>query len=143
MMVLKAREVMHTDFLIVDGDITALEAAKRMAEAHKGYAIVSEGGKPVGIVTEWDFLEKVVAREADPKGIRIRELASAPLVGCDKETPTEEVVELMVSKGIRRLIVMDKDTVVGVITSKDILAIFKKYVDEISSIVARFSATPF
>jgi IMP dehydrogenase len=49
----------------------------------------------------------------------------------------------MVSKGIRRLIVMDKDTVVGVITSKDILAIFKKYVDEISSIVARFSATPF
>src|SRR5579875_288743 len=141
-MVLKAKEVMHTDFLMVDGDITALEAAKRMAEAHKGYAIVSEGGKPMGIVTEWDFLQKVVAKEADPKGIRIRELASAPLVGCDKETPTEEV-GLMVNKGIRRLIVMDRDTVVGVITSKDILAIFKKYVDEISSIVARFSATPF
>ncbi|MEM0272428.1 MAG: CBS domain-containing protein [Thermoprotei archaeon] len=142
-MVLKAKEVMHTDFLMVNAELSALEAAKRMAYAHKGYVIVSEGNKPIGIVTEWDFLEKVIAREVDPKAVSIRELASSPLIACDKDTPTENVVELMVSKGIRRLIVMEKEAVVGVITSKDILSIFKKYVDEISSIVARFSATPF
>jgi CBS domain-containing protein len=142
-MVLKAKEIMHTDLLVVESNLSVVDVAKRMVDAHRGYAIVSEAGKPVGIVTEWDFVKKVLAKELDPRVLKIGDLASKPLVSCDKDTPTEDVVELMVTKGIRRLIVMDGESVVGVITSKDILNIFKKYVDEVSSIVARFSATPF
>lgn len=142
-MVLRAHEVMHTDVLTVEGNLSVLDAAKLMVQSRKGYAIVTEGGKPLGIVTEWDFLEKVMSKELDPKAVAIRDIASKPLVSCGKDTPTDEVVEIMVSRGIRRLIVVDNDKVVGVITSKDILGIFKKYVDQISSIVARFSASPF
>jgi CBS domain-containing protein len=142
-MVLKAKEIMHPDFLSLEGDFTAFEAAKRMVEARRGYAIILAQGAPIGIVTEWDFLEKLVNKKIDPQTVKISELMSSPLAACDKETPTEEVVEIMVKRGIRRLVVTDKERVVGVITSKDILSIFKKYVDEISSIVARFSATPF
>lgn len=142
-MVLRAHEVMHRDVLVVDGELSALEVARRMVEARKGYAIVNEEGKALGIVTEWDFLEKVLAKELDPRSVKIREIASKPLISCDKDTPTEEVVEMMVEKGVRRLIVLDNGSVVGVITSKDILKIFKQYVDRISSIVARFSLTPF
>lgn len=142
-MVLRAHEVMHKDVLLVDGELSALEVARRMVEARKGYAIVNEDGKALGIVTEWDFLEKVLAKELDPRSVKIKEIASKPLISCEKDTPTEEVVEMMVEKGVRRLIVLDKGSVVGVITSKDILKIFKQYVDRISSIVARFSLTPF
>jgi len=142
-MVLRAREIMHTDILMVEADLSVLATAQRMAQSHKGYAIVAEGGKPMGIVTEWDLVEKVLAKELDPRSIKVGSIASRPLISCDKETPTEEVVEIMVSKGVRRLLVVDGEAVVGVITSKDILRIFKEYVDQISSIVARFSATPF
>ncbi len=142
-MVLKAKDIMHKDFMEIEDDLTVAEASRKMVERRRGYAIVNHEDRPVGMLTEWDFLEKLVAPGKDPSSITVSVIMTSPLVVTDKETPTEEVVELMVQKGIRRLVVTDAGRVVGVITSRDILSIFKKYVDEISSIVARFSASPF
>jgi signal-transduction protein with cAMP-binding, CBS, and nucleotidyltransferase domain len=139
--VLKARDIMTKDFIILDASTDCLSAAKRMAEHHKGFVIVSRQGKPAGIVTEWDFLEKIVAAEVDSRSVKLESVMSDPLVYCDMETPTEEAIQLMVEKGVRRLLVREGENVVGVITSRTVLEIFKRYVDEITALVARFSST--
>lgn len=137
-MVVTAREIMHSDVLTVEPSTTAYECARRMAEAHKGYAVLLREGRMEGIVTDWDFLAKVVARGVDPSQIPISALASAPVAACDAGTPTHEVVERMAREGVRRIVVTDRGRVVGMITSRDVIVAFKPYVDKISADISRY-----
>jgi CBS domain-containing protein len=142
-MVLRAKDIMDTSILTVDEDVVALECAQTMVERRKGYAVVTHGGptKVAGIVTEWDFLEKIVAPGVDPSQLRVKDLASPTVHSCSPDTPTDEVVTEMSNLGIRRMIVRTDDQVVGVITAKNVLAIFRQYIDKLTSEIAGFQST--
>jgi IMP dehydrogenase len=145
-MVLLAKDIMDATLLSMDDETDALTCARTMVAQRKGYSIVTHGGPKavVGIVTEWDFLEKVLAAGKDPAQIRLKELASANLHSCSPETPTDEVVNTMARLGVRRLVVRSGEQVVGVITTRNILSTFRKYIDKLSSEIAGYqsSATP-
>jgi CBS domain-containing protein len=136
--VVKAREIMHTDVLTVDPEATAFECARRMVEAHQGYAILLKEGRLAGIVTEWDFLAKVVARGVDPATTPVAALSSTPVATCDADTPTDEVVARMAREGIRRMVVTHAGRVVGMITSRDVITAFKPYIDKLSADISGF-----
>ena len=138
LVVIKAREIMHADVLTADPASTALDCARRMAQARKGYAVLLKDGQMVGIVTEWDFLAKVVAREVDPAATMVSTIASAPVASCDVDTPTDVVVERMAREGIRRMVVTQGGRVVGMITSRDVIVAFKPYVDKISADISGY-----
>ena len=134
---------MEKDILCVDSNLSAFECSQKMVTSRKGYAIIVKDQKPFGIVTEWDFLEKVLSKRADPMKMAIEEICNSPLLSCAQDTPTDEVIELMANKGIRRMVVMDKESVVGVITSKIVLRIFREYVNKVSSDIARLQSFHF
>ena len=142
-MVLRAKDIMDSNLLAVDEGTDALTCARRMVAARKGYAVVTRGGPTTvaGIATEWDFLEKIVAARRNPAEVSMKEIASPDVRGCTPETPTDEVVATMASLGIRRLVVRSGDQVVGVITSRNILSIFREYVDRLSSEIAAYHST--
>jgi len=129
---------MHVDVLTVDPATTAFDCARRMADARKGYAILLKEGQMQGIVTEWDFLAKVVARGVDPGTIPVASIASGPVASCDADTPTGEVVERMSREGIRRMVVTQGGRAVGMITSRDVIDAFKPYVDRISADISGY-----
>jgi signal-transduction protein with cAMP-binding, CBS, and nucleotidyltransferase domain len=135
--VVKAREIMHTPVLAVDPATTALDCARKMTAAHQGYAVLLHEGQLVGIVTEWDFLAKVLALGVDPSTIPVASLASSPVHSCDAEAPTDEVVERMARESVRRMVVTEKGRVVGVVTSKEVIQSFKPYIDKLSADISR------
>jgi CBS domain-containing protein len=141
-MVLLAKDIMDASILTVDGETDALSCARAMVAQRKGYAIVTQGGpKSIGgIVTEWDFLEKVVAAGEDPARVRVKDLASTNPQSCFPDTPTDEVVTTMAKLGIRRMVVRSGDQVVGIITTKNILASFRQYIDKLTSEIAGYQA---
>jgi CBS domain-containing protein len=142
-MVLLARDIMDPDVHTVQSTATALECAKTMVERHKGYAVViGPGGEMAGIVTEWDLIEKVIAGGLDAAAVRVSAIASPVVHSCPPETPAEDVVETMVAEGIRRLVVRTGNRVVGVVTSRDVLAMFRPYVDKLSSQIAAYRSDP-
>jgi len=145
-MVLLAKDIMDASILSMDDETDALTCARAMVAQRKGYSIVTHGGPRsiAGIVTEWDFLEKVLAAGKDPAQVRLKELASSNLQSCSPDTPTDEVVNTMARLGVRRLVVRTGDQVVGVITTRNILATFRQYVDKLSSQIAGYqsSTTP-
>ena len=145
-MVLLAKNIMDASILSLDDETDALTCARAMVAQRKGYAIVTHGGPKgvIGIVTEWDFLEKILAAGKDPSQIHLKDLASPNLQACSPETPTDEVVNTMARLGVRRLVVRSGDQVVGVITTRNILATFREYVDKLSSEIAGYqsSTTP-
>ncbi len=142
-MVLLAKDIMESSFLTLDEETDALTGAKTMVAQRKGYAVVTRGGSSAvaGIVTEWDFLEKIVAREVDPKSRRIMDLASPTVHACAPDTPTDEVVTRMASLGIRRMVVRTEERVVGVITAKNVLGAFRQYVDKLSREIAGYQSS--
>jgi CBS domain-containing protein len=141
-MVLQAKDIMEYAFLAVDEESSAYDCARQMVEQHKGYAVVSRAGKPYGIVTEWDYLAKIVAGSADARTVKVREIASQVMHSCAPETPTDEVVSQMAAHGIRRMIVRQGDQVVGIITSRIVLQKFREYIDKVSSEIAGYQSAP-
>jgi signal-transduction protein with cAMP-binding, CBS, and nucleotidyltransferase domain len=142
-MALRAKDIMDPKVLTVDEEIDALTGARTMVGERKGYAVVVHGGKTItGIVTEWDYLEKVVAPAADPTRLRMRDICSREVKACAPETPTDEVVATMASLGIRRMIVRSGDDVVGVITARSIVANFRKYIDQLTAQIAGYQSPP-
>jgi CBS domain-containing protein len=141
-MVLLAKNIMDASILTVDEETDALTCARAMVAQRKGYAIVTRGGPKsvAGIVTEWDFLEKIMAAGAEPSRVLVKELASPNPQSCSPDTPTDEVVTTMAKLGIRRMVVRSGDQVVGIITTRNILASFRQYIDKLSSEIAGYQS---
>jgi len=123
---------------IVSGDKSALEGSKLMAERQQGYIIVGNDKIPEGIVTEWDYINKIISKKVDPSSIPLKEIMTTPLTSVPSDTPMEKVANLMAKKGIRRLLVIDDNKLSGIITSRDILKFFSEYVSDMVEIASKF-----
>ena len=140
-MVLVAKDIVEKEFLSLSKETTALEAARQMKAKKHGYAIIaSHTGSPEGIVTEWDYLSKVVAENRDPSSVRLSEIMTRDLVSVDTNIGLDQVAQLMAQKGIRRVLVLKDGKVMGIITAAIMLSRLKDYVDKVSSTIARLQS---
>ena len=126
---MKVRDLMSYPIATVRPEATVLEAIKKMASLKKGSVLVAGDGllkECLGIVTTSQVFLKVFAEGRDPAGVAVREIMTAgPLVTIDLDASTAEAARLMREHGIRRLPVMKGGALVGIITSKDLLACVK------------------
>jgi malate dehydrogenase (oxaloacetate-decarboxylating) len=141
-MVLVAKDIVEKDFLSLPRNMSALEAAHQMKAKSHGFVIIgSIGGDPEGIVTEWDFLAKVVAEAKDPARVKLGEImTTGELVSVDGKEGIDQVAQIMTRKGIRRVLVIADHKVLGVITAKTMLSRLKEYIDKVSSQIARLQS---
>jgi CBS domain-containing protein len=91
-----------------------------MLELKIGSVIVGDGGKFVGIVTERDLLEKVIAAGKDPAKITLGEVMSSPLITVETGAGLGEATSLMLQKNVRRLIATENGKIVGIFTQRDL-----------------------
>jgi signal-transduction protein with cAMP-binding, CBS, and nucleotidyltransferase domain len=140
-MVLVAKDIVEKEFLSLSRETTALEGARQMKAKRHGYAIiVSSTGSPEGIVTEWDYLSKIVAEGRDPSHVKLGDIMTSDLVSVDAHVGLDQVAQLMTQKGIRRVLVLKDHKVIGVITAAIMLSRLKDYVDKVSSTIARLQS---
>jgi CBS domain-containing protein len=99
---------------------TARQAAELMLEKNMGSVVVSDLGVPVGMVTERDLLRKVTAHSKDPDRVRLKEIMSSPLIMIEASEGLGEATSLMLEKGIRRLLVVEKGKIIGIFTQRDL-----------------------
>jgi CBS domain-containing protein len=136
-MVLFAKDIVERNFISLREDTNAFEAAKLMKDRKHGFVIVTVDGKPIGIVTEWDYISKIASEGKDPASVTLKEIMSVNLVTVDADQGIDEVSQVMTEKGIRRVLVLHDGKVIGVITSKTVLATLKGYLDTVSTQIAR------
>ncbi len=118
-MVVYAKDFMTKEVVKIDAMKSALEAAKLMAEREVGSLVVMDGNKPVGIITDRDVMVEVVANDLEPGRIKVSEFMSKPLVTVGLDTPMIEIAGLMEKHGIRRVPVVERGEIVGIVTSTD------------------------
>jgi IMP dehydrogenase len=143
-MVLYAKDIVDKDFITLGKEVTALQAAKVMKEKRHGFVVVAGSDqKPLGIVTEWDYIEKVIAEERDPSKTTLEEIMTHDIITVNGNDGIDKVAEVMTQKRIRRVLVLEDGKVIGVITSRTIIGSIKEYVDRVSAQIARLQAPPF
>ncbi|SPS00041.1 CBS domain-containing protein [Cupriavidus taiwanensis] len=104
---------------------TLQEAAVQMRDRHVGALIVTEnsptGTRAVGMVTDRDIVVDAMASGADPCHTEVIDVMTRGLVAISQDAPVAEAIQTMLSHGVRRLAVLDGETVCGVISLDDLL----------------------
>jgi CBS domain-containing protein len=103
-------------------DHTVLEAAQQMNARRIGSLVITDGDRVIGMFTERDILTRVVAAQRDPVRTTVAEAMTTPVVSCCLETPIAECKEVMSSRRIRHLPVIEGGLLVGIVTAGDVTA---------------------
>jgi CBS domain-containing protein len=114
--------VMTKTPVTIKPDTTVRKALQLMIKKDIGSLVVVKNEAPVGIVTERDVTRRSL-RPAQAKGVYDRpvtRLMSRPVVAVPPTTPIWEAFEIMVTKKIRRLPIVERGRLVGIVTERDL-----------------------
>jgi len=120
-----AQSILHKkggDIATVDRKSTVLDAAKTMNQRRIGAVVVTDGDRVIGIFTERDILNRVVAAGKDPKITPVGEVMTSPMACCRRDSHMAECKTVMSQKRIRHLPVVEEGKLYGMISAGDILA---------------------
>lgn len=124
------KDAMSSPVVTLDEDDASNKVAKIMDENKLGCVIITnKSGKPVGIITERDLVKGVLSKNLKPDAIKAKEIMSSPLVTIEPDATISEAARRMSRLDIRRLGVLYKDNLVGVISSKDILGVMPELIE--------------
>ena len=127
-------DVMITDLKTISCDSSVWEAAKRMRSEGIGSLLIERHGKLlrdpeskiIGLVTETDIIRKAVAEDKNLHGTTVESIITSPMITIGVTWPIDEAYDMMKQQGVRHLMVMESDKVVGLISLRDILVYLKE-----------------
>ena len=116
-------DVMTRQVIYLPAETTLDEAAAAMRDNRIGDVVVTEGPTLAGMVTDRDIVVRAVAERRDPAETTIGSIATRELVMIQQTATTEEAVNVMRERAVRRLLVCDADRqLVGIISMSDLAA---------------------
>jgi CBS domain-containing protein len=86
-----------------------------------GSVIVTNNNRPVGIITSKNILNRVVEPRLDAGIVRAKDIMSSPIITIEPDSSVEDAAKLMAQKRIKKLAVMDKDKILGILSTSDIV----------------------
>jgi len=115
-----AKDIMSNSVISINSSVTVADAARMMKDIGVGAVIVLENNLPVGIVTNRDLAIKIGVHSF-PVDTAVRQVMSSPLISIDPNSDLCIVYDLMSTRNIRKLPVIDDDKVVGILTISDLV----------------------
>jgi len=123
------KDVMSKPVLTIDINSTAKLAGEIMKKARKYALVVTKSGKAVGIVTDSDLIKKVIAKNAKPSRIKIKNIMSKPLVTISSSDSIIEATSKMKRSKIKRIVVVDGGKLAGILSATDIARVSPELLD--------------
>ena len=124
------KDIMSSPVVTLAEDATSNKVATLMDENDLGCVIVTNNAeKPIGIITERDLVIRVLAKNLVPDAVKAKEIMTSPLVTIQPDTTISEAARRMSRLEIRRLGVVYKDNLVGLISSRDILGVMPELIE--------------
>jgi CBS domain-containing protein len=116
-----AQDIMNKKIITLDSTVSAFEVAKIMDENNVSCIVLTKNEKFQGIVTERDLLSKVIVPNKKPLELTAKEIMTSPIIVVSSFTPVNEVAQKMLDKKIRRVVVVDNEQPLGIITVTDFI----------------------
>ena len=109
------------ELAIIEPEKTVFEALKLMADKNIGSVIVMDGIRYLGILSERNYARQVVLLNKSSKQLPVREIMRTDLPKLSKNDPIEKCMEIMAQLNVRYLPVVENETLIGLISVKDLL----------------------
>jgi CBS domain-containing protein len=117
--------IMIRDVITCDANDSVQKIATMMRDKGFGSLIVTEKDSPVGIVTERDLVQNVLSENLDASKVKIKKVMSSPLKSVDSRSTIEAAGQFMRENKIKKLPIIDKGKLVGLITQTDIVRYYE------------------
>ena len=100
---------------------TVFAALQTLASLDAGALLVMDGDRMVGVFSERDYTRKISLQGRNSKETLVSEIMTADVFAVSKRTRTRDCMALMSEKRIRHLPVLEGDTVLGMISIRDLM----------------------
>jgi len=121
--VIKARDVIHTDHLELDGLATIADALKAMKAADASVVIVKKRHEhdAYGILLLPDIAKKVLAKDRAPERVNVYEIMSKPVISVDPDMDVRHCARLFDRFGLSSAPVIENGQVLGIVTYNELV----------------------
>jgi len=116
----KVRDIMEKNVITIDYDKTSLDAAQILTEKDISFLVIVKNDEPIGVLTERDLVKKIASEDKQASQVPLSEIMSHKFRWVEPSTEIEDAVQKMLNNNIRRLIVLENEKLVGVITQTDL-----------------------
>jgi predicted transcriptional regulator len=117
----KIRDIMTKNIMTVSRSDPVQKAVQQMASHNISCVIVTEKNHPVGIVTERDLVKRILGQKKNPAKVKASQIMTGNLITVSADASLYEAMELIEGMHIRRLPVVDRTGIVGLVTLSDIV----------------------
>jgi CBS domain-containing protein len=127
---LTAGDLMSQPIISIEADVPLSEAVHLMIDNDINRLMVTENGKPTGIISSSDFVASIARDEMAPRAT-VADVMSDAILVCRDKTPVKSAARTMTQAGWRSVLVVDhKGTPQGVLSERDLLPLVKNGVKE-------------
>lgn len=120
---IKVIDAMTKNPITIEKTATIKEAALKMLKNNVGSLIIKENDKLLGIITEKDMIDKVLAKNLDAEKTIVKGIMSQEIKTILPQMDLYDAITKMRDEDVRRLPVIENDEVIGLLTEKDVLKI--------------------
>lgn len=114
------RDIMQKNVITVEHNKTAHDAATILKEKEISFLVIIKDEKPVGVISERDIVQKIASEDQKASSVLIENIMSKKFRWVSPDTPIEDAVQKMLNNNIRRLIILEDEKLVGVITQTNL-----------------------
>ena len=127
---LTAADLMSSPLISVDVNTPLAEAVQELLNKQISRLIVTEGDRPVGIISTSDFVASL-ARDEEPRRDTVGDVMSDAILVCRDKTPIYSAARAMTSTGWRSVLVVNaQGAPLGVVSGRGLLPFIKNGIDE-------------
>lgn len=125
------RDIMNSPVISASPQHTIKDIATKMKEERIGSIVIMENEKAAGIVTDWDIVSNAVVKDVKPSEVKASDIMQT-LHTIEGEEGVTEAARVLRQHNIKRLGVVYKNRLVGIISTSDVIAVTPDLVDVIS-----------
>lgn len=123
------KDIMSKPVVTIEQSKTAKDAASIMSKRRRGCIIITKNKKPVGIISDSDLIKRVVATNIKASQVKLKNIMSSPLVTVAPKDEILTAVRKMKKNNIKRLPVILKGKLIGLLSLSDIARTSPEMVD--------------
>jgi CBS domain-containing protein len=125
------RDIMNSPVISASTEATIKDIAIKMKEEKIGSIVIMDKEEPLGIVTDWDIVSNAVVKDVKPSSLNASDIMQQ-LHTIEGEEGVTEAARVLRKHNIKRLGVVYKNRIVGIISASDVIAVTPDLVDVIS-----------
>lgn len=99
---------------------TIKEISNLMKEYDIGFIPISKGNKIIGVITDRDIVTRAISNGVNSDDL-IESYISYNVINCNVTDSVDSILEVMTKSRIKRVIITDKEKVVGIVSLSDLL----------------------